>query len=45
MSGFVVIGIAAILIYLAIILASVAVAYSAIVVIPYKIIRNYILHR
>ena len=45
MSGFVVIGIAAIGIYLAIILASVAVAYSAIAVIPYKIIRNYILHR
>ena len=45
MSGFVVIGIAAILIYLAIILASVAVAYSAIAVIPYKIIRNYLLHR
>lgn len=45
MSGFVVIGIAAILIYLAVILASVAVAYSAFAVIPYKIIRNYLLHR
>lgn len=45
MSGFVVIGIAAIGIYLAIILASTALTYSALAVIPYKLIRNYLLHR